>query len=227
MNGELSRERAFAPAADRDTRRIDRMVTQPRTVTRMGHAAVARRSRPSRLTLWMGRFSERRVLHGLPVTISEGSAVVEPLFEKLRDALDFIRQHDARALDELINHTDGVFVFGTTGGFPAEWWRDERLVVLQREHVCDKATVSTDLAVTLAHEATHVWLERLGFVYAADRRVRIEAICNRRSLRLARRLPNSEQLVRSVEQRLQLGPEYLTDRAMERGGAPPPHALHC
>jgi len=54
--------------------------------------------------------------------------------EKLRHALEFVRYHDRRAFDELAVHTRGIFVFGTTIGSAAQWWRDEKLVVLQSEY---------------------------------------------------------------------------------------------
>src|SRR5262249_24116355 len=120
-----------------------------------------------------------------------------------------------RALRTLQNVADGVFVFGTAGVL-AEWWRDERLVVLRDEYVSDPATLAVHLASTLVHEATHAWLERLGLEYTKDRRARIESICFRRQLRFTRRVPGGGEFIHTLEQQLARDPEYLTDDAFKR-----------
>lgn len=160
---------------------------------------VPREPRPSRLLSWAIRFSARRQIQGLPVAVWERQHV-ESIEEKLRAALEFVRYHDRRAFDELDKHTCGIFVFGTTVGSAAQWWRDEKLVILQSEYAIAPSTTSLALAVILVHEATHAWLERRGFEYATERRARLERICNRRALRLARRLPNAEYLVSWLQQ---------------------------
>jgi hypothetical protein len=165
----------------------------------MKQPAVPEQRHPSRLLSWTLRFSVHRQIHGLPVAVWERQHL-ESVEAKLRDAIDFVRLHDRRAFDELAEHTHGIWVFGTTVGSAAQWWRDENLVVLQSEYAAATSTTSLALAVILVHEATHAWLERRGFEYTTERRVRLEKICNRRALRLARRLPNAEYLAAWLEQ---------------------------
>jgi hypothetical protein len=162
---------------------------------------------------WIIKHSERRHMHGLPVALASSLPTSDEAFAKLSEALELVRRHDARAFRELVDHTRGVFVFATTGGDAAEWWRDEGLVVLSDEYVTDESTASRDLAVVLVHEATHVWLERHGFEYTIDRRTRLEEMCHRRELRLARRLPDAEELVGSLVHELRPGERYFTDEA--------------
>jgi hypothetical protein len=174
-----------------------------------------RRRHPSRLLSWFIRFSHRREIHGLRVAVFEKNAALESVFDKIREALELVRSHDARAFRELVEHTGGIFVFGTTGGDAAEWWRDESLIVLEPEYAADPTTTSRALAVIFVHETTHAWLERRGFEYAVDRRMRLERICDRRALRLARRLPDSEYLVTWLEQEPRPA-EELTDEAFHQ-----------
>ncbi len=139
---------------------------------------------------------------------------LEPVFDKMRDALDLMRRHDTRAFNELVNSTRGIFVFGTILGGAAEYWRDETLIVLQSEYTSGATATPQALAVILVHEATHVWLERRGFEYAARRRTRLEGICNRRALRLAKRLPDADYLANWLRQGLL--EEHLTDEAFQK-----------
>ena len=171
------------------------------------------RQRSSRLLSWAVRFSAHRQIDGLPVAVWERRHVGS-IEEKLRHALEFVRYHDRRAFDELAVHTRGIFVFGTTIGSAAQWWRDEKLVVLQSEYAAAASTTSVALAVILVHEATHAWLERTGFQYVTEQRARLERICNRRALRLARRLPNAEYLASWLQQEPR--EDRLTDEAFHQ-----------
>src|SRR5262245_47208244 len=182
----------------------------------MKQTRLPQRRRRSRLLSWIIRFSDRRQIHGLQVAVLEKDPKsVEAVFGKIGEALGLVRHHDARAFNELVSHTRGVFVFGTTGGDAAEWWRDEGLVVMQPEYASDANASPLALAVILVHEATHAWLERRGFEYAVDRRARLERICDRRALRLARRLPDAEYLVSWLQQE-QRPREHLADEAFHQ-----------
>jgi hypothetical protein len=144
--------------------------------------------------------------------VATESADCERIFSQLDSALKLLRRYDPRAHDALRKETGGIFVFGTAGVY-AEWWRDERLIVMQPEYISDPATSPADVAATLVHEATHAWLERVGFQYTTQRRARLESICFRRELRFARRVPDAGDLVARLEQQLTCDPEYLTDEA--------------
>ena len=70
------------------------------------------------------------------------------------------------------------------------------------------------LAAVIVHEATHARLWRYGFGYNEEQRERIEAICLRRELAFARRLPDGQKAAQSAEEMLASSPSYLTDKAL-------------
>jgi len=177
------------------------------------NAQVRRRPLSTRLLGWLFRGAEHRIICGIRVgTAQSNAATSEAMLGKLEAALTLLRRNDPRTVAALQKATDGIFVFGTAG-VCAEWWRDARLVVMQEEYVADSGTSTAAVAATLVHEATHAWLEHLGFQYTAERRARIESICFRRELRFARRLPGTSDLAATIEQQLTRSPEYLTDEA--------------
>jgi hypothetical protein len=134
------------------------------------------------------------------------------MLNKMEAALDMVLQYDSRAMQVLRTRSDGIFVFGTAG-VRAEWHREEKLVVLQPEYVSAPATSIVRLASTLVHEATHAWLEKLGFRYSEDRRQRIEAICFKRELRFVRRAGGESELVCDLERQLTRDPAYFSSEA--------------
>jgi hypothetical protein len=64
----------------------------------------------------------------------------------------------------------------------------------------DPNTKPIHIGATIAHEATHAWLDDLGFTYTPSRRARIEAICYRTESALARQLPECEEVALEYEQ---------------------------
>ena len=177
------------------------------------NAQVRRRPLVTRLLGWLFRGAEYRIICGIRVgTAQSNAATSEAMLGKLEAALTLLKRHDPRPVAALQKVTDGIFVFGTAG-VCAEWWRDARLVVMQDEYLADSGTSTAAVAATLVHEATHAWLEHLGFQYTAERRPRIESICFRRELRFARRLPGATDLAAMIEQQLTRSPEHLTDEA--------------
>ena len=136
------------------------------------------------------------------------------MLNKMEAALDLVLQYDSRAMQVLRTQSDGIFVFGTAGVY-AEWHRNEKLVVLQPEYVSALATSAAGLASTLVHEATHAWLEKLGFWYSEDRRQRIEAICFKRELRFVRRAGGEKELISELERQLTCDPAYFSPEAFK------------
>lgn len=134
------------------------------------------------------------------------------MLQKLESAIKLLKHYDTRAGDALQKLTKGIFVFGTAGAY-AQWNRNSQLVLMREEYVTALETSTADVAATLVHEATHAWLEHLGFQYTAPERARIEAICYRRALRFARRLPAATDLVAKIERQLTRDPNYLTNDA--------------
>jgi hypothetical protein len=92
--------------------------------------------------------------------------------------------------------------------------------VLDERFVADPATSVERIASAIVHEATHARLERYGIGYDEDRRARIEAICFRRELAFAARLPDSSGLQQVIAEYLDwypANPDYFRDApAIER-----------
>jgi hypothetical protein len=152
------------------------------------------------------------VIHAVRVAVCATGAEAESVLQKMEAALDLVLQHDRRAMQVLREQSEGIFVFGTAG-VCAEWHRQEKLVVLQPEYVSAPATSIVRLASTLVHEATHAWLEKLGFVYSQERRQRIEAICLKRELRFVRQAGSGNELISELERQLICDPAYFSPEA--------------
>jgi hypothetical protein len=165
------------------------------------------------------RFSRTRAYLGLTVAAFEPVASdAETQFAKIVAALDLIATHHPRTIDRLRDDTDGILVFGTKS-YTGQWMEDARLVFLAEEPVLDPSTPPLTIALILVHEAAHAWLTGRGFEYREDRRVRMEAISVRSEIAFARRVPDSEALLASLERALLRDPSYWTDanfRARER-----------
>jgi hypothetical protein len=176
------------------------------------HSSNHRRRWSTRLIVFFFRRSKHRVIHHIKVAVFDHAKHIGTL-DKVEAALDLVLRHDPRALQVLQTQTDGIFVFMTHGGAYAEWSRDGKLVLLKPEYVSAPETSSLQLASALVHEATHVWLEKLGFQYSPERRPRIEAICFKRQLRFVKHAGGGSELVSELERQLKREPQYFSDEA--------------
>lgn len=74
-----------------------------------------------------------------------------------------------------------------------------------------------DIAVTLVHEAVHAKIERFGIAYDEHRRAAIEAVCIRREIAFAMRLPDGDAIAMQSQHRLAtLDPRHFSDAAFAR-----------
>jgi hypothetical protein len=90
--------------------------------------------------------------------------------------------------------------------------------LLDERYVADSAAAVDQIASTIVHEATHARLWRYGIGYKEEQRARIEAICFRRELAFAARLPNSAQLQQKVARYLDwysANPDYFYDAQLQ------------
>jgi len=74
---------------------------------------------------------------------------------------------------------------------------------LDPRFVLAETTSPEMIAATIVHEATHARLHRRGIGYEEDLRGRVEAVCVRRQLAFAARLPNGEQVREQAERDLE------------------------
>lgn len=133
--------------------------------------------------------------------------------KRIEAALLLIKQHSPLHYSRIIRDLERVWIFLLPQGL-AEFNRSLRACVLDERYVANPATRVEQIASTIVHEATHAKLERWGIEYREELRTRIEAICKRRELAFAVRLPDSAQLQQEIRERLdwiQADPHYLSD----------------
>lgn len=78
----------------------------------------------------------------------------------------------------------------------AEFKESLKACMLDERYVADSTL--EQIASTIVHEATHARLAKCGIRYEKRLRSRIEAICLRRELTFAAKLPNGEELPREI-----------------------------
>ena len=127
-------------------------------------------------------------------------------------ALSLIKQHSPLDYARIIRELERIWVTLSVYG-RGQYHHALRACILDERYVADSATTAEQIASTIVHEATHATLERYGIEYKEELRTKIEAICFRRQLAFAVRLPNSTEL-QEIEQRLewyQANPDQFSD----------------
>jgi hypothetical protein len=131
-------------------------------------------------------------------------------FRRVAEALGLIKTHDRLRYNRLIRDLQRIWVvplFGDAGTFSRAITcckLDPRIVLAEPPEV---------IASVIVHEATHARLFQRGIGYEEAERARVEAVCIRRELAFAGRLPNGELVreyaVRALESCTH--PEHWTD----------------
>jgi hypothetical protein len=164
-----------------------------------------------RLQLW---WSTSKRIDGLWVgTIAAEPA---PLLQRVERALDLIKSHDRVRYDRLIQDIERVWVRVVPHGIGAF---NEAIDACELDTRFVRAETSTaeQIAALIVHEATHARLLRSGIDYGDDLRARVEAVCFRREIAFATKLPNGAQVRESAERNLKLYSDdaLWTDAALE------------
>jgi hypothetical protein len=139
----------------------------------------------------MLHFSTGKVVDGLWVGTYEGDA--EPILRRVEDALGLIKACDKCRYDRIIHDLERVWVRLLPGDL-ARFSPALRACVLDPRFVLAEMTPPEILAAAIVHEATHARLWHCGIGYEEDLRPRVEAICVRRELAFARKLPNGRSV---------------------------------
>jgi hypothetical protein len=157
------------------------------------------------------RLSNGRCIDGLWIGGLESEP--SPVLDRVEEALRLIKGYDRSRYDRLRRDLERIWVRivpGALGCFNYSLHACE----LDRRFVLAEASSPELIAAAIVHEATHARLMRRGVGYAEDLRVRVEAICCRRELAFAGKLPNGEQLRAQAERRLTDIPnDYWTNAA--------------
>ena len=156
-------------------------------------------------------FSVGRVVDGLWIgTIDVND---EPVLRRVEEALALIKAYDKRRYDRLIKDLERVWVRmlpDELGNFS----RALRACVLDTRFVLAETTSLEILAVVIVHEATHARLRHCGIGYDEQMRHRVEAVCFRRELAFARKLPKGQPVREWIENSLEQVPAFdWTDAA--------------
>jgi hypothetical protein len=163
-----------------------------------------RRRLIDRTLLWI---SSGKVIDGLWVGSEMDAGRVLPRVEA---ALDLIRTHDRRRYDRIAADLDRIWVRLLTTGvaqFNPAW----EACLLDERFVLAEATEPAHIAAAIVHEATHARLWRCGFGYEEAVRQRVEAVCVRREVAFAKKLPEGVPIGAWAADALSLPPSYWTN----------------
>jgi hypothetical protein len=133
--------------------------------------------------LWIGAFDDRP----------------EPFLHRVREALQLIKTYDPLRYARITRDLKRLWVCGGLATIACFNYRldacqfDDRFVLAE-------TTTPELLASVIVHEATHARLWNWGVRYDEPLRSRVEAICIRRQLAFAKRLPDGQQSREWAEQ---------------------------
>lgn len=136
------------------------------------------------------------------------------VMERVQQALALIQAKDRVRYARLARDLDRVWVRLLTTGvaqFDPTW----RACLLDERFVLAKDTDVAHIAAAIVHEAAHARLWHWGFGYDEAIRERVEAVCLRREVAFASKLPDGKSVSQWANQALALTPAYWTDAAAE------------
>jgi hypothetical protein len=165
--------------------------------------------RPSIIDRMQFRLSSGRRLDGIWI----GSYFAPQHLPRVEHALLLVKNHSPLHYSRIIKDLERIWIYLLPDGL-AMYDHALKACVLDERFVADPATSLQRIASAIVHEATHARLERYGIGYDEGQRGRIEAICFRRELALAVRLPDSVGLQQEIAQYLSwypANPDYFRD----------------
>lgn len=160
----------------------------------------------------MLRLSAGRSIDGLWVgTYYQENA--EQAFRRVREALCLIKTYDRPKYGRLRRDLDRIWVRPLTSSGVAQFNPALRACLLDERFVLDDTRDAEFVAAAIVHEATHARLWNRGIRYDEAVRQRVEGICMRRELALARKLPDGHRVRQWAEDTLAIPASYWTDEA--------------
>jgi hypothetical protein len=121
---------------------------------------------------------------------------------RVEGALSLIKQHSPLDHARIVRQLDRIWVRLTNYGV-GEYRDNLKACILDERYIVDSTVAVERIASTIVHEATHARIERHGIEYNEKVRTRIEAVCFRRELAFAARLPNNAELQQSIKRCLE------------------------
>ena len=171
-----------------------------------------RASLVDRLALWC---STGKNIDGLWVGVWDDKP--ERHLRRVEEALSLIKTCDRIRYDRLNYDLKRIWVLllpGPSGSYAESL----NACKLDARFVLDERLSPDVIATVIVHEATHARLCRCGLGYDESLRSRVEAVCIRRELAFARRLPDGDGVREWAEAQLKsyAVPDMLTDEAREK-----------
>ena len=150
------------------------------------------KARPSVADRFMLAVSFSRTIDGVWI----GSYRTPEYLSHIERALVLVKEHSPLHYSRIRRDLKRVWVFLLPDGLAA-YNHSLGACVLDERFLADPETNVARIASAVVHEATHARLERRGVGYVEDQRARIEAVCFRRELSFASRLPDSLEIGRA------------------------------
>ncbi len=157
-------------------------------------------------------FSAGRYVDGLWIGTWEDKP--EPILRRIEEALALIKRYDRVRYDRLLRDLRRVWVLVLPTGLGCYDRRIDACEIDSRYFLAETTTLEL-IASTIVHEATHARLWHLGLSYDEALRPRIEAICMRREIAFAAKLPDGDEIRDKAERTLTLcaSQDYWTNVA--------------
>jgi hypothetical protein len=156
------------------------------------------------------RLSTHRHVDGLWVGTFEPER--DAVLRRVEDALALIKTYDRRRYDRLTRDLARVWVRILPGDL-GQFSRSLEACELDVRFVLDATSTPAMIAATIVHEATHARLFRRGIGYEPKLRARAEAVCFRRELAFANKLPDGGEVRERAQSHLELAAsdDFWTD----------------
>jgi hypothetical protein len=162
-----------------------------------------------RFLLWA---SHGRRIDGL--WVGSDSDKNSPAARHVEEALGLIKRYDRIRYDRLIRDLERVWVRilpGAMGSFNYAL----NACQLDERYVLADATRPERIAATIVHEATHARLIHCGIGYEEKLRARVEAVCERRVLAFAAKLPDGQHVRADADRILAYPPDTWSHASRE------------
>jgi hypothetical protein len=163
-----------------------------------------------RVMLWL---SSGRRIDGLWVGTYYATNA-EQVLRRVEEALALIKACDPRRYSRILKDLDRVWVNLLPGSL-GQFKNSIRACEIDERFVLADTSSPEVIAAVIVHEATHARLWKRGISYDESIRGRVEAICVRRELAFAKRLPNGQQVLEWAEACLAMPSATWTHNAFQ------------
>jgi hypothetical protein len=157
------------------------------------------------------RFAVRTRIDGLWVGVFLGKQDAE-ILEKVGEALRLIKSYDPYRYERVVRECNRILVLLLRGNV-GQYRADIRACLLDARYV--RAYSMERLAAVIVHEATHGRLLRLNVGYSEEMRARVEKVCARQELAFALKIPNGDEVRKSVALRMSMPDTSWSNEALK------------